>query len=87
MALSIKEERVDRKVRELSRLAGTSLTGAIEMAVDAELARRRSDKAARKAQFIARVREIQDRVAALPELCPGKTHDEIVGYDENGLPI
>ena len=85
MALSIKEERVDRKVRQLASLAGTSLTGAVELAVDRELERRAERDEDDLETFLADIREIQARVAALPVLST-LSADELLGYDENGLP-
>lgn len=80
MALSIRNRSVEDKVRLLASRRRTSLTQAIEQAVDNELARQSSKEEA----FLARIRDIQERVAKLPDT--RLSEDEIMGWDENGLP-
>ncbi len=89
MALSIKDEETDRLVRQYARLHRTSYTGAIKQAVTAALKREgahpgESERERTAREFRERVREIQERVAALPTLDP-RDPDEIL-YDEDGLP-
>lgn len=89
MALSIKDEQTDRLVRRYARLRGTSFTGAIRLAVSDALRREgepvEEDERERRARaFRERVREIQERVAALPTLDP--RHPDEILYDEDGLP-
>lgn len=84
MALSIKDEELDRKVRKLAALRGTSFTGAIRLAVDNELARDGGD-AEREARIDKAVREAQEWFRAGP-VDWSMTDDEILGYDENGIP-
>ena len=84
MALSIKDPETDALVRKLARLRRTSFTGAIRLAVNNELAK---DEKPKKdvARIRASVAEIQARWAAAPDLDP-RSADEILGYDDNGLP-
>ena len=84
MALSIKDPETDALVRKLARLRRTSFTGAIRLAVNNELAK---DEKPKKdvARIRASVSEIQARWAAAPDLDP-RSADEILGYDDNGLP-
>ncbi|MGA2905830.1 MAG: type II toxin-antitoxin system VapB family antitoxin [Candidatus Korobacteraceae bacterium] len=83
MALSIKNPETERLARLLAEQTGESLTDAIEQALKERLERlRRSQRAPRQ---LERLLEIANRVAALPRL-DNRTPDEIVGYDENGLP-
>jgi antitoxin VapB len=84
MALSIKDPETDALVRRLAKLKKTSFTGAIRLAVNNELnlsEKRRGPTP----EFWAKLRQLQDEVAALPVL-DSRTPDEIMGYDEHGLP-
>jgi antitoxin VapB len=83
MALSIKNEELEERVRRLAALSGESLTGALRLAVDNEISRREGDKEARFQQAMAEIRKIQARVAALPRL-NHTTDDDL--YDDHGLP-
>ena len=84
MALSIKDPETDALVRKLAKLRRTSFTGAIRLAVNNELAK--DEPPVRDAEKLrATVREIQAQFASLPVL-DERTPDEILGYDDNGLP-
>ena len=84
MGLNIKNEETCRLARELARLTGESMTGAITVAV-----RERLDREERQRSMEARLkrmREIADRCARL--LGPGPSaveHGQML-YDERGLP-
>ena len=83
MALSIKSMEVERLVREISAKTGESLTGAIQKALEERLNRLRNQ---RKSQILgAQLEEILRRVDQLPIL-DSRTADEILGYDDHGLP-
>ena len=83
MALSIKNIEVERLARELAEKTGESLTGAIQTALQERSERL---KRQRKGQILlSQLREILHRVDQLPVL-DSRTPDEIIGYDENGLP-
>lgn len=84
MALSIRKQSVELKARALADRRGLTMTGAIEEALDNELARDEGEKEERRRRARAIVREIQEAVAAMPD--SGLTEDEIMGWDENGLP-
>lgn len=83
MALSIKDPKTDRLAREVARRTGETITGAITRALEERLARlsRQRENRTLKRDIDA----ILDRIHALPTLDP-RTPDEILGYDENGLP-
>ena len=83
MALSIKNPEAERLARLVAKQTGESLTGAIEQALRERLARLKRRQ--RAPVQIERLLEIANRVAALPRL-DNRTPDEILGYDENGLP-
>lgn len=82
MALSIKDEATDRLVRRYAALRKTNFTDAIRIAVG-EALRRESGSEDEEDRW-RRLREIQDRVAAWPR--DPRTDDEIMGYNEHGLP-
>jgi len=82
MALSIKNDRTERLARSVAEESGETLTGAITRALEERLQRLRGRKDA--PVLAARLREISERCAALPEL-DSRTDDEILGYDEHGL--
>ena len=58
MAFHVRDSETDTLVRELARRRGVGLTEAVKLAVGAELARHDVDGR------LAKVREIQDRIAA-----------------------
>lgn len=82
MALSIKSPEADRLARELAAETGESLTEAVEAALRERLAREHAHGLARMG---ARLRRLRTEVAALPVLDP-RTSDEIIGYDDHGMP-
>jgi antitoxin VapB len=80
MALSIKNDEADRLARELAEATGESLTDAV-----IEALRERLDRARRRNDVGRRLRRLAAEVAGYPVL-DGRLADEIVGYDERGLP-
>ena len=83
MALSIKDPEADRLAREVSKRTGESLTEAIVTALRERLARLRGGPKRRPLR--EELRDIAGRVAALPTL-DQRSEDDILGYDERGLP-
>ncbi|MBA3810401.1 MAG: type II toxin-antitoxin system VapB family antitoxin [Caulobacteraceae bacterium] len=63
MALSIKTDEADRLARELARLTGDTMTGAVTMALRERLARERAARAA-DGDVAGRVRAFSERVRA-----------------------
>jgi antitoxin VapB len=81
MALSIKSDDADRLARQLAAETGESLTDAVTEALRARL-----DEVRRPRRDLARrLLAISEGAHRLPRL-DGRTDDEIVGYDEHGLP-
>ena len=80
MGLTITDETLAQMIRDLAARKGVTPDEALREAVEkeaeweAEVVRRR-----------AAIRRIQDDLAALPVLDP-RSPDEIIGYDETGLP-
>jgi len=83
MALSVKDPEADRLARAVARRTGESLTQAIVVALRERLARLGARP--RRGRLSEDLREIGRRCAALPTL-DARTTDEILGYDERGLP-
>jgi antitoxin VapB len=84
MGLSIKNDETERLVRELARREGVGVTAAIHRAVAERLGKSAPSKRDPEAMLTA-IRKIQADVAKLPIL-DNRTPDEILGYDEFGLP-
>jgi antitoxin VapB len=84
MALSIKDPEADRLARAVARRTGETLTQAVVNALRERLEReQRKDQAVEG--LVEDVMEIARHCASLP-LLDTRTPDEIMGYDENGLP-
>ena len=83
MAPSIEAPEADRLARELARVTGESLTEAVTNALRERPLRETGRREPR--DVIALIHEIQDEIAKLPVLDP-RSPDEILGYDEHGLP-
>lgn len=83
MALNIKDPATERMVRELAALTGETVTTAIRRAAEERLQRVRCDHQDRN--LAAAILEIGKRCAALPDL-ERRSAEEILGYDEHGLP-
>jgi antitoxin VapB len=85
MTLHIKDEKADRLARELAQATGETLTEAVTRALEERLGRYRRGS---EAEIEARRRgmmEILKEMDKLPVL-DNRTPDEILGYDEDGLP-
>ena len=83
MALSIKDPEADRLARELAGLTGESMTQAIKIALEERLQRIRRTKVDQT--LLDDLMEIGRHCASLPDY-DDRSADEILGYDENGLP-
>jgi antitoxin VapB len=83
MPLSIRDPETERLARELARRTGKSITVAIRKALQERLCCVRD--AERKSLLLADLAAIRRRCAELPVLDP-RTPEEIIGYDERGLP-
>jgi len=83
MPLNIKDPATEKSVRELAALTGESVTAAIRHAAEERLQRVRRKQAGR--DLAEEILEIGRRCAALPDQ-DRRTADEILGYDEHGLP-
>ena len=83
MALNIKSPETDRLARHLAEATGETLTETVTVALQERLERilgRRRTRGLRDD-----IRRIQERIAALPRR-DERTDEEILGYNEAGLP-
>ena len=83
MALSIKDPETEQLARTLAARTGETITIATRRALEERLRRIGSD--ARKAALLEDLAASRQRWSALPVL-DNRSADEIIGYDENGLP-
>lgn len=82
MALSIKSDEADRLARELAAETGETLTDAVEIALRERLDR---EHAKHPASMRTRLARLAKDVAAMP-VADDRSPEEIIGYDDNGLP-
>ena len=83
MPLSIKNDVTERLAREVAEETGESLTSAIQTALQERLQRL---KASRQSHgTAAQIEDLLRRVDALPTL-DTRSAEEILGYDEHGMP-
>lgn len=83
MALNIRNAEVEQQAAELAELTGASKTAAVGNAVARQLARLRADRAGRS--LVDELDAIAERCSSLPVL-DDRSADEILGYDDDGLP-
>jgi antitoxin VapB len=83
MALSIKDPETERLARNLAQLTGENITTATKRAIEERL--RRVGGHSRKATLLEDLAEIRRRWGAMPIL-DDRTPEDILGYDEHGLP-
>jgi len=83
MALSIKDPETERLARNLAQLTGENITTATKRAIEERL--RRVGGHSRKAVLLQDLAEIRQRWGAMP-VRDDRTPEDILGYDEHGLP-
>ncbi|MBR1210694.1 type II toxin-antitoxin system VapB family antitoxin [Bradyrhizobium sp. JYMT SZCCT0180] len=82
MHLNIKNDEAHKLAAELAKLTGESLTSAVTLALRERLAREQRRR--RTDSIAARLMKIGSQFAKLPDT--GRSPDEILGYDDHGLP-
>ena len=84
MALSVKDPEADRLAREVARLTGESLTETVKTALAERLDRERRKRGLQRGthEVIERIRAELREAPILDDRGP----EEILGYDEHGLP-
>ena len=81
--LNIKNGEAHRLARRLARLTGETLTEAVTQALRERLEREKRHR--QRAGIAERLMDIGRRCAALP-VRDARSPEEILGYDEHGLP-
>ncbi|HET7847270.1 MAG TPA: type II toxin-antitoxin system VapB family antitoxin [Acidimicrobiia bacterium] len=80
MALSIKNDEADQLARELAELTGESITDAVVISL-----RQRVERERRRPGMRKKLLDLANEVADYPIL-DNRAADEILGYDDVGLP-
>ena len=83
MALSIKDPETERLARSLAQLTGESITTATRRAIEERL--RRLGGQSSKATLLEDMSEIRRHWSEIP-IADDRTPEEVLGYDEYGLP-
>ncbi len=83
MGLNIKDDRTHRLAKQLSSLTGESMTKAVTVALEERLKRETARRG--RGGVALSLMEIGRRCRARPVL-DDREADEILGYDEHGLP-
>lgn len=83
MALSIKDRETELLARKLAERTGETITVATRRAIEERLKRMGSQTS--RAAFLEDMEAMQRRLSMLPIL-DHRSPDEIIGYDENGVP-
>ena len=84
MAVLIKDQETDDLIRELVKRTGESITQAVKTATKERLERlppKRTGSIDRQ-----RLEEVLAKIRSYPRANEHLTDDEIIGYDENGVP-
>lgn len=83
MALNIRNPKAEMLAAELAKLTGESKTDAVIRALRDRLSRVRRERSRRR--LADELEDIAKHCAGLPVL-DGRPADQILGYDEHGLP-
>ena len=83
MALNIRNAKAEKLAEALAQLTGETKTEAVTQALQDRLARLRRERSRRR--LADELDEIARHCAQLP-LRDSRTDDEILGYDDHGLP-
>jgi antitoxin VapB len=86
MSILIERPDAEAKIRELASRTGETVTDAVERAVDERLARlsptpREGGRLDRK-----RLAQLHAYFDSLPRMNEDRSDEDIIGYDENGVP-
>ena len=85
MPLNIKSESAHRMAKELAELTDTSITEAVTKAIEDALASAQKKENEKQRIMLRDLNEIALYCASLPVL-DDRTPEDILGYDEKGVP-
>ncbi len=85
MAFSIKSDEADELVREVASITGESLTAAVTVSLRERLDRLQHQSARDHRAGVERILDFGRRLRAY-DTGDDRTADEIIGYDEWGIP-
>lgn len=85
MSVLIRDPEADRLVRELAERTGETLTDAVKIAARERLERLSRSPADKDRIDKKKLERILTEIRSYP-ITDGRTADEILGYDESGLP-
>jgi len=83
MAMSIKNEATERLARQVASETGETLTQAIQKALEERWQRLKTKRRSRV--LSSQVEDLLRRIDSLPTL-DSRPEDQILGYDEHGMP-
>jgi antitoxin VapB len=87
MGVLIRKSTVEAKIRKLAKRTGETLTDAVERAVDERLVKLGPGRRKKKGRIDRKkLAEVLAYFDSLPKTNEDLTDDEIVGYDEHGVP-
>lgn len=85
MGILIKRPETEEKIRQLAERTGETITDAVDRAVDERLARVAGGARSGRVDW-DRLEQLVSKVRSSPAINAHLTDDEIVGYDETGVP-
>ena len=85
MGILIKRPETEDKIRELAERTGETITDAVDRAVDERLAKVGLQKRRGRVDW-QRLEKLVSKVRSSPSINEHLNDDEIVGYDESGVP-
>ena len=83
--MKIKDRETERLARELAKATGESVIEALRRSLEERLERLRLKHSRRARLTREKLNDIFRHIDAMPNL-DARTEDEILGYDEHGLP-
>jgi antitoxin VapB len=85
MSILVKNPKTEQKIRKLAKRTGETITAAIDRAVDERLARLGPERRTKGRLDRKKVTEILAYFDSLP-VDDSRSPDEIIGYNEYGVP-
>jgi antitoxin VapB len=87
VGIIVKNAKTGAKIRKLAKRTGETLTAAIDRAVDDRLARLGPPRRRKRRIDRKKLAALLAYFDSLPKMNEHLTDDEIIGYDEHGVPI